>query len=209
MPESLVERSASARAKKTDASVDDVLNEWAAEAGLGDASPQTPDASPTEAASPQTPVASPREAASPQTPVASPRDAASPQTPDAGPAAATGLAEVASQPVKSRRHSLTVGALAAAVPLVILAVLAVFVDVPSSLSEAPWPLIGLEPFLGYLEPFTVLVIIPGVVLSSIVITAAAAWSPAVHPSTRRVALMVLVFLILTIASLSIIGAIQT
>ena len=35
MPESLVERSAKARAKKTDASVDDVLNEWAAEAGLG------------------------------------------------------------------------------------------------------------------------------------------------------------------------------
>jgi hypothetical protein len=116
---------------------------------------------------------------------------------------------VASEPVKSRRHSITVGALAAAVPLVILAVFAVFVNVPLSLSEAPWPLLGLEPFLGYLEPFTVLVIIPGVVLSSIVITAAAAWSPAVHPSTRRIALMVLVFLILTIASLTIIGAIQT
>ncbi len=58
MPESLVERSASARAKKTDASVDDVLNEWAAEAGLGDASPQTPDASD------QRPAASPTAEAS-------------------------------------------------------------------------------------------------------------------------------------------------
>ncbi|MFV9671713.1 MAG: hypothetical protein ACNYZH_00685, partial [Acidimicrobiia bacterium] len=64
-------------------------------------------------------------------------------------------------------------------------------------------------FLGYLEPFIALVIIPGVVLSSIVILAVLAWNPAVHPSTRRLALMVLVFLILIISALSIIGALQT
>ena len=93
-------------------------------------------------------------------------------------------------------------------PLAILIVLAVFVDVPSDLSDVPWYLIGLEPFLGYLEPFVALVIIPGVVLSSIVIIPIVAWNPAVHPSTRRVALMVLVFLLLTIAALTIIGALQ-
>ena len=42
MPESLVERSAKARAKKTDASLEDVLNEWALEAGVLAASDQLP-----------------------------------------------------------------------------------------------------------------------------------------------------------------------
>ncbi|MEA3502687.1 MAG: hypothetical protein U9R47_07920, partial [Actinomycetota bacterium] len=49
MPESLVERSAKARAKKTDTTVDDVLNEWAKEAGLATAGPQPPAAGPTAA----------------------------------------------------------------------------------------------------------------------------------------------------------------
>ena len=49
MPESLLERSAAARAKKTDGTVDDVLTEWAEEAGLVSASPQAPAASPTPA----------------------------------------------------------------------------------------------------------------------------------------------------------------
>jgi hypothetical protein len=88
------------------------------------------------------------------------------------------------------------------VPLLILVALAVFVDVPSDLSEAPWYLVGLEPFIA-------LVIIPGVALASIVVLPVVAWNPAVHPSIRRVALMVLVFLALTIGLLTIIGALQT
>ena len=50
MPESLVERSAKARAKKTDTTVDDVLAEWAQEEGIAAASDQLPAASPTTTA---------------------------------------------------------------------------------------------------------------------------------------------------------------
>jgi hypothetical protein len=194
MPESLVERSAKARAKKTDTSLDDVLTEWAEEAGLLVASPQTPDTSPTAA-----PVDTGVDEEAP----------ADAQTPD------TGVQEVdaASQPTprqaRSWRHAVAVGAITALVPLVILVALAVFVDVPSSLSEAPWYLLGLEPFLGYLEPFIALVIVPGVALASLVILAVVAWNPMVHPSTRRLALMVLVILVLAIGAFTILGALQT
>ncbi len=190
MPESLVERSAKARAKKTDATVEDVLTEWAQEAGITAASPETPAVVPTTdtVAVPETQD----EARAPD---------ANALGPDAAPDSAAGQ-------TRSWQRSVAIGAISALVPLAILAVLAVFVDVPTTLSEAPWYLVGHEPFLGYLEPFIALVIIPGVVLSSIVILAVVAWSPAVHPSTRRLALMVLVFLILIVGALSIIGALQ-
>ena len=197
MPESLVERSATARAKKTDASLEDVLNEWALEAGLVAASPE-------EVASPQPPDPSPTAEAAV---VEDTQDDS--QTPDARVQEAEATPEPISGSVHSWRHAVAIGAIAALVPLLILVALAVFVDVPSDLSEAPWYLLGLEPFLSYLEPFIALVIIPGVVLASIVILPIVAWNPAVHPSIRRVALMVLVFLALTIGLLTIIGALQT
>jgi hypothetical protein len=197
MPESLVERSAKARAKKTDASVDDVLSEWAHEAGLGAASDQPPAASPAEAASPTAEAASAEEAQD-----GSHTSDTDVQEPDAA-------VEAVPRPVKSWRHAVAVGAITALVPLLILIVLAIFADVPSELSEAPWYLLGLEPFLSYLEPFISLVIIPGVVLAWIVILPIVAWNPAVHPSIRRIALTALVLLVLAIAALTIIGAVQT
>ena len=189
MPESLVERSAKARAKKTDTTVEAVLQEWAQEEGVIAASPQTPIAAPTAA-----PVVTDTEPAA--------------EVPDVGVQEPDIAPEPDTRPAKSWRHALVIGAATALVPLTILVVLTVFVDVPSDLSDVSWYLIGLEPFLGYLEPFIALVIIPGVVLSSIVIVPVVAWNPAVHPSIRRVALMVLVFLLLTIAALTIVGALQ-
>ncbi|MEA2010541.1 MAG: hypothetical protein U9N78_07545, partial [Actinomycetota bacterium] len=190
MPESLVERSAKARARKTDTSLEDVLNEWAAEAGLVGVSPQTPDASPEGAATPAVEAA-----------VAEVVQDDS-QEPDE-------VAEPAPTQARSWHHAVAIGAITALVPLVVLVALAVFVDVPSDLTEAPWYLVGLDPFLTYLEPFIALVIIPGVALASGVVLAVVAWSPKVHPSTRRLALLVLVFLILTVGALTIVGAIQT
>jgi hypothetical protein len=190
MPESLVERSANARAKKTDASVEDVLNEWAQEAGLVAASDQPPAASPT------TEAAAVDEA----------QDGS--QTSDTDVQESDATREIAPRPVRSWHRAAAIGAIAALVPLVVLVLLAVFTDVPSDLSEAPWYLLALEPFLGYLEPFIVLVIIPGVVVASILTLPVVVLSPAVHPSIRRLALIVLVFLILTIVVLTTIGAVQ-
>jgi mono/diheme cytochrome c family protein len=60
MPESLTERSAKARAKKDDSTVEAVLQEWAADAGLSAAGSQSPAASSEEAPSRQLPAASPK-----------------------------------------------------------------------------------------------------------------------------------------------------
>ncbi len=190
MPESLVERSAKARAKKTDATLEDVLNEWAEEAGL-------------VAASDQPPATGPRAEAAVVEEV---RDDS--QTPDADAQEVDAASEPAPRQARPWHHAVAVGAFTALVPLVILIALAVFVDVPSNLSEVPWYLLGLEPFLGYLEPFIALVIVPGVALASLVILAVVTWNPAVHPSTRRLALMVLLILVLTIGALTILGALQ-
>ncbi len=188
MPESLVERSAKARAKKTDTSFEDVLNEWAEEAGLVVAGSQTSVAGPTAEAA----VVEEAQVDS--------------QAPDAGVHEPGAVSEPAPGQVRPWYHTVAVGAIAALVPLMILIVLAVFVDVPSDLSDAPWYLIGLQPFLAYLDPFIVVVIIPGVVLASVVILSVVAWSPAVHPSVRRLAIMVLVLLLLAIVVLTIVGA---
>jgi hypothetical protein len=193
----LFERSAAARAKASQSTVEAVLDGWAQEAGLGAASDQPPAASPAEAASPTAEAASAEEAQD-----GSETSDTDVQEPDAA-------VEAVPRPVKSWRHAVAVGAIAALVPLLILIVLAIFADVPSELSEAPWYLLGLEPFLSHLEPFVALVIIPGVVLAWIVILPIVAWNPAVHPSIRRIALMALVLLVLAIAALTIVGAVQT
>ena len=189
MPESLVERSAKARAKKTDSTVEDVLNEWAEEAGLATAGDQPPAAVPIEA-------------------VALEDVQDDSQTSDGDVQEADAAAEPIPRQARSWRHAMAVGAITTLVPLVILVTFAVFADVPASLSDAPWYLLGLEPFLGYLEPFIALVIVPGVTLSSLLILTVVAWNPAVHPSTRRLALMTLVILILAIGTLTIVGALQ-
>ncbi|MEA2024543.1 MAG: hypothetical protein U9N79_09680, partial [Actinomycetota bacterium] len=164
-------------------------NEWAQEAGLVAGSEQQTADRPEEAAGYQPPATSPEEGGGGGQVL----DDADTEEPAAG-------------KVRTWRSAIAVGAIVGLVPLVILVAFAVLVDVPSDLSEAPWYLLGLQPFLTYLDPFIALVIIPGVALASVIVLSVVAWSPSVKPSLRRLALMVLVFLVLAIAALTIIGA---
>ena len=203
MPESLTERSAQARAKKEGVTVDDVLNEWAQEAGLT--------TTPTE------PAAAEAAPAPAHAPVAAP---AAPSATEAEPATAVGTAvetppetdtEPGTAPERTRTWpgAFTVGTIAALVLLLTIVALAVFVEVPDVLTEAPVYILGLEPFLTYLDPFIALVIIPGVVLASLVVLAFVALHPGTKPSLRRLAVVVLGYLVLTIVALTIVGALRS
>ncbi len=83
MPESLIERSASARAKAAGVSAEEVLHEWAEEEGLEVASPE-------EAPSYQPPATSPEEGDRPQATADSPKAEASSSSPSGGGVAAGG-----------------------------------------------------------------------------------------------------------------------
>ncbi|MEN8234458.1 MAG: hypothetical protein ABFR89_05990, partial [Actinomycetota bacterium] len=184
MPESLVERSAKARAKKTDTTVEDVLNEWAREEGLvsspsgGGVSDEGADGG-GQAAPATTASGGVTEA-----------DAAVQE-----PAAALEPAPEA----KRKLHSLVIAAIAAVGIALVLSVLMAFVDVPSSSADAPWYTAGLEPFVA-------VVILPAVLLVAIVAAGFVAWSPRIKPSIRRFALLVLAFLVVAIVVFLSVGA---
>ena len=185
MPASLVERSAKAKAKKTDTTIAAVLTEWAREEGLiTDAAPPAP---PAEAAPAPTPTA----------------DAAATEAvePAAPPAAGAGAEPTeAAAPAGSRRlRPLALGAIAAVGVALLLSIVMAVVDLPASGADAPWYAAGLEPFIA-------VVVLPVTVLVAVVGLALTAWSPRVKPSIRRFALMALVFVVIALALLTGIGA---
>ncbi|MEN8112867.1 MAG: hypothetical protein ABFS21_00650 [Actinomycetota bacterium] len=184
MPESLVERSAKAKAKKTDSTVDAVLNEWAKEEGLvsspsgGGVSDEGADGGGQAA-----PVAT------------APDEAPEPVATAEEPAAAA----VAAPEPRKKLNPLALGAIAAAGLALLLSILIALVDVPTSGADAPWYNAGLDPFVA-------VIVLPAVVLMAVVGLAVAAWRPSIKPSIRRFALMALVVVVVAMVLFTGVGA---